>query len=169
MRQIITQVIGAIAYILLGASYYKKEKSQILFIQIFSYIAFSIHYYLLGGITGTVCNIIGLLMMIIIYVYDQNKGNNKKILIAIMIPVLILIALLSWQNFYSIFPILSSTIMLIAFLREDSNDIRAMGVVSNLSWTIYGIVLKSPVTIFFEVLILFASIIAFLKNDKKQE
>lgn len=169
MKEIITQLIGAIAYILLGISYYKKEKLQILYIQIFSYIAFSIHYFLLSGMTGAVCNIIGMIMLIIIYVYEQKKGKNKKILITIMIPVLILIALLSWQNFYSIFPILSSTISLISFLSKNTNDIRAMGVVSNLSWTIYGIILRSKITIICETIILIVSIIAFLKNDKKHK
>lgn len=168
MKEIITQLIGAIAFILLGISYYKKEKLQILYIQIFSYIAFTIHYYLLNGITGAICNLISMIMLIIIYVYEQKNGKNKKVLIAIMIPVLVLIALLSWQNVYSFFPILSSTIVLISFLRENSNDIRGIGVVSNLSWTIYGIILKSKITIICETIILIVSIIAFLKNDKKQ-
>ena len=166
MNTIITQGIGAIAFILLGLSYYKKEKKEILYMQIFSSIAFSIHYFLLNGITGAVCNLISMLMMVIIYIYDQTKRNNKKILILIMIPVLILIALLSWENVFSIFPIISSTLMLIAFLHDKPNDIRAMGVVSNLSWTIYGIMLRSYITIAFETIILLASIVALLKNDK---
>ena len=169
MNQYIIQGIGAIAYILLGISYYRKEKRQMLLTQIFSLLAFSIHYYLLNGITGAVCNIISMVMMTIIYFYDKNEKNNKKILVMIMIPVLIIIALLSWENASSFLPILSSTIMLIAFLLENPNDIRIISVVSNLSWAIYGFIHKSYIAMLFETIILGVSIGAVFKNDKKQE
>ena len=64
MRDIIIQAIGAVGYSLLALSYFKKVKKQILLMQIFAYIFFVIHYYLLNGITGAVCNSIGLFALI---------------------------------------------------------------------------------------------------------
>lgn len=81
MNNLITQLIGAIAYVILAFSYFKKNKKDILFIQIFSTIAFAIHYYLLGGITTIACNLISLLIIIIIYFFEKHNGKNKKVLI----------------------------------------------------------------------------------------
>ena len=65
---LIVQGIGAIGYTLLSLSYYKKEKKQILFLQIFAYIFFALHYYLLNGITGTICNLIGLFALVTMFI-----------------------------------------------------------------------------------------------------
>ena len=76
MNMFLIQFIGAIGYGLLGYSYFKKEKKQILYIQIISYIFFTIHYYLLNGITGAVCNFIGLFALLSIYLCDKYKYKN---------------------------------------------------------------------------------------------
>ena len=73
LNQLIIQGVGAIGYTLLALSYFKEEKSKILFMQIISYIFFVIHYYLLNGITGAICNFIGLFALVIIYLFDKYK------------------------------------------------------------------------------------------------
>ena len=74
---LITQFIGAIGYTSLALSYFKKKKKDILFIEIIAYIFFTLHYYLLNGITGTICNFIGLLALVTIYFFDKYKLSNK--------------------------------------------------------------------------------------------
>ena len=44
MNDIIVQGIGALAYIVLVASYFRKQKSQILSMQIIALILYTIHY-----------------------------------------------------------------------------------------------------------------------------
>ena len=77
LEMIAIQGIGAIGYISLALSYFKKEKSEILFIQIISYIFFVMHYYLLNGITGAICNLIGLFALVTIYLFEKYKLKNK--------------------------------------------------------------------------------------------
>lgn len=169
MKNLIIQIIGGLAYILLSASYYKKNKLQILFMQIVASLAFALHYYLLSGITGAICNIISMIMMIIIYLCEKSGIEKKAVLIAILIPVLILIAAFSWENIYSIFPIFSSIIMLIAFLLKDENNIRLTGIISNFSWTIYGIFHMSYSTIIFEAITLVATCVSLCTVKFKKE
>ena len=66
MNDLIIQLIGIIAYAILAFSYFRKSKKEILFIQMFSTIAFALHYYFLRGFTATICNLISLLIIIII-------------------------------------------------------------------------------------------------------
>ena len=77
IKFLIIQFIGLIGYVLLSYSYFKKKKKDILLIQIFSYIMFILHYQFLGAITGSVCNLLGLLSFLIIYLFDVLKKNKK--------------------------------------------------------------------------------------------
>lgn len=164
MNDLIIQLLGVIAYIILAFSYFKKKKKDILFIQIFSTIAFAIHYYLLGGITATVCNLISLLIIIIIYFFEKKNSENKKILVLSTIPLLVLSALFTYENIFSILPIIASSIVLISFIISDENKIRIAGIISALCWIIYAIIYKSYAGIVFELFSAVSTSIAFLKN-----
>ena len=164
MNNLIIQLIGVIAYAILAFSYFKKKKKDILFIQIFSTIAFAIHYYLLGGVTATVCNLISLLIIIIIYIFEKNNRNSKKILVLSTIPLLVLIALFTYKNIFSIFPIIASSIVLISFIISNEDVIRISGIISALCWIIYAIIYKSYAGIIFEAFSMFSTSIAFVKN-----
>ena len=91
MDFIIIQIIGGIAYTFLSLSYFRKEKKQILFMQILAYVFFTIHYYMLSGITGATCNLLGLIALIIIYLFEKYNVKNKKVLTLSMIPFVIII------------------------------------------------------------------------------
>ena len=73
MKFLLIQAVGAVAFALLSFSYFKKEKKDILVIQILATIAFSIHYYFLSGLTGTICNILSLISLIIIYLFEKHN------------------------------------------------------------------------------------------------
>ena len=167
MNFIITQIIGAIAYLALSISYFKKEKSKILSMQIIAYVLFTIHYYMLSGITGATCNFLGLIALIIIYLFDKYEVKNKKYLIIGMIPFVVLIALITFKDIYSIFPIIASVIVIISFISDSERVIRTTGVISALCWLIYAVVYKSYVSIVFEIITLLFVFFAFLKNDGK--
>ena len=166
MEGIITQIIGLFGYSILAGSYFKKEKRKILFMQIIAYVLFTIHYYMLNGITGAVCNLLGLIALIIIYTFDKYKMKNKNIVTICMIPFVVIIALITYQNIYSLFPIIASVIVIISFLLDNENVIRIIGIVSATCWLLYAIVYKSYVAIVFEVITFVFVFIAFLKNKK---
>ena len=165
MNMFLIQLIGAVGYFDLALSYYKKNKKEILYIQIFAYIFFTIHYYLLGAVTGTVCNLLCLLAIIIIYIFNkENKLENVRTLVIGIIPFMVLISFLSYQNIFSIFPIIASVISLFSFINCEENTIRFIGIISGVCWLVYAILYKSYVAIIFEILIVVSTIYAFIKN-----
>ena len=166
LKFILIQLIGAIGYGTIAYSYYKENKKDILFIQIISYIFFTVHYYLLGGYTGSICNLLGLVSFILIYLFDKYK-KNKKLLAVCLIPLLVIISLITFENIYSIFPIFASCISIIAFLTNNENEIRRIGIVSAICWFIYALVYKSYIALVFEILLIISTIIAFKKNKSK--
>lgn len=169
INTLLIQGIGAIGYGTLALSYYKEKKEQILFMQIIAYIFFTVHYYLLNGITGAICNLIGLVALIAIYVFEKyNLGNKLFISITCMLAVFI-INIITFQNFFSIFPIIASIIVIISFLDNNEKNIRIIGVIAAVCWLIYAIAYKSYVAIVFEVLTLVGVFIALLKNNNNKK
>ena len=164
---VIVQIIGAIGYAVLSLSYYKKEKKQILFLQIIAYFMFAIHYFLLSGITGAVCNVLGLFALIIIYAFEKHKGKVRNIITLFVIFFLIAVNIATFQNIYSIFPLISSVIVIISFLSNNENDIRKIGIVAAICWLTYAIVYKSYISIAFETVTFISTVIAYIKNNKK--
>ena len=167
INMIITQFIGAIGYGTLALSYFKKNKKEILFMEIIAYIFFTIHYYLLNGITGAICNLIGLFALISIYLFDKYKLKNKYLVSIFFVIILLIINIMNFQNIYSIFPMIASTIVIISFLSNDENKIRIVGVISAICWLIYAIVYKSYIAIIFEVITLINVFLALFRNIKK--
>ena len=163
---LIVQTIGAIGYTTLALSYFKKEKKKILFMQIIAYIFFSIHYYLLNGITGAICNLIGLAALIIIYSFEKYKIDNKVLISILLMVFMFIVNIITFQNFFSIFPMIASIIVIISFLEDDENIIRGIGVIAAVCWLIYAIAYKSYIAIIFEVVTLINVCIAFIKNKK---
>lgn len=166
MNYIIAQIVGAVAYSLLGISFYKKNKKEILFLQLFSYLGFIIHYYLLDAKTGAVCNALGFVALILLYLFSDDQ-KKKTILVILLIPILFLMSYFSYQNIFSIFPVIACLVTFISFLSKNENIIRFIGIVSAVLWLVYAVIIKSYVAIIFEVLLVIATIIAFIKNKKR--
>ena len=126
MKFIISQILGAIGYSLLAYSFFKKEKKQILYIQILAYIGFTTHYILLNALTGTICNIIGFIALILIYIFS-NDEKKKRILVLILIVLLILMSILSYENIFSLFPVMACLVTFASFLYKESKASSALG------------------------------------------
>ena len=165
MKFMIAQILGAIGYSLLAYSYFKKNKKEILFIQILAYIGFTTHYFLLDAKSGTICNILGFISLILIYFFSKND-KKKKILVLTLIPLLIAMSYFSYENIFSLFPVFACLITFISFLSKDENIIRFIGIVSASCWLVYAIIYMSYSAIIFEIIIIISTVIAYNKNKK---
>ena len=165
MKFIISQILGAVGYSLLAYSFFKKKKKEILYIQIMAYIGFTTRYALLGALTGTICNVIGFIALILIYFLSDDE-EKKKTLVLILIPLLVVMAFLSYENIFSLFPVVACLITFNSFLSKDENKIRFIGIISAALWLIYAIIYKSYSAIIFEVITVISTTIAYIKNRK---
>ena len=165
MKEIIVQLIGALGFIFLMWSYYKKKKIQILFMQILSSIIFTIHYYMLSGITGAICSFINIIVMMLIYWFEKMK-KRKIFLILILIPFFIAVSLISWENIFSIFPILATILASVSFLCNKETTIRIIGIINCICWIIYGFIYVSYSGIIFNSITVVTTTIALIKNRK---
>ena len=134
---------------------------------IVAYVMFTIHYYLLSGITGAICNAIGLLALLAIYIIEKQNWKNKNLVAFVFIFIICIINIATFQNVFSIFPMIASIIVIVSFLMDNENYIRVIGLISAVCWLIYAIVYKSYISIGFEVFTIIGTLIALAKNTKK--
>jgi hypothetical protein len=165
MNYILSQIIGAAGYLLLAYSFFKEKKKQILYIQILAYLCFTIHYFLIDAITGTICNIIGGLALVLIYFFS-NDEKKKKVLVLSLIILVMAMAVLSYENIYSIFPVLACLVTFSSFLSKKEDVIRFIGIVSAFFWLIYELAHGSYIAIAFEVITVISTTVAYKKNKK---
>ncbi len=168
-RFILIQIIGAIGYALLSISFYRKDKRQILFMQIIANTFFTVHYSLLSGVAGAISNVLGLITYIVIYIMDKYKLKKSKNIFALFMIIFLLIAvILAYDSFYSILPFIAFSVAIISFLTGDEDKIRKLGIVVAVCWLIYAIVYVSYAAIIFEVVTLIATAVSLIKNPKKK-
>ena len=166
---ILIQAIGGIGYAMLSFSYFKKNKISILLTQIIAYIMFTIHYYMLNGVTGVICNITGGAALIIIYLLEKYKVNKKNVLIVCLALIIGVISMLTYQNIYSVFPTVAAMSVILSFISNSENEIRAVGFISAVCWLVYAIIYKSYISIVFEAVTLVFVAVATIKNYKNNK
>ena len=119
---------------------------------------------MLSGITGAICNAIGLIALVSIYLFEKYSWKNKNLVALGIVLLLLMINILEFQNIYSIFPMIASIIVILSFLMDSEDYIRGIGLIAAVCWLIYAIVYKSYISIVFEILTLIGTFIAFVKN-----
>ena len=73
------QLIGVLAFAVLVLSFYKKNANAIIAYQIVSNFAYTVHYFLLGALSGAYISFIGIFRNIAII----RVKKHKKILVGI--------------------------------------------------------------------------------------
>ena len=110
---------------------------------------------------------IGLLALLAISIIEKQNWKNKNLVAFVFIFIICIINIATFQNVFSIFPMIASIIVIVSFLMDNENYIRVIGLISAVCWLIYAIVYKSYISIGFEVFTIIGTLIALAKNTKK--
>ena len=106
MKFIIAQTFGVIALILTVISIQFKTKEKIVMCSVLANIVVAIQFFLLVAITGGVISIINAIRCIVFYIYKKKDLKPSIITLIIFEIVAIISGCISWQNIWSLIPIL---------------------------------------------------------------
>ena len=106
----------------------------------------------------------GLIAVILLYFFSDNK-KNKKLLVIGLIAILIIMSFVTYENIFSLFPITASIITFYSFLNKDKNMIRLAGIIAAALWVVYAIIIKSYTAIIFESITVITTTIAYFKKN----
>jgi len=158
------QLIGILGFCIVVLSFYKKETTTILMYQITSNFVYAVHYFLLGGLSGAFCCVIGMIRNVTLI-----KCDNKKIILPIFITIYSLITLLFYEGIYSLLPMMANLSYLIGMSYKNKKVLLKGALVSSSCWIIYAIFVSSYVSIVTESILLISNTIQLIRMINKQK
>lgn len=159
------QLIGLLAFCILVLSFYKKKESMILTYQITANFAYSVHYFLLGGIAGALTSFIGIFRNILFI----KLKSNKVILGFIFILLYLIFTIIFYEDFYSIFPMIANSSYLISMIKGSRKSLLIGGILNSSFWLLYSVFVNSYAGMITESIIIISNSIHLIKikNSKR--
>ena len=164
---VVSQIIGIVGFIFLGISNLTKTRKKIILFQILSCFTFSIHYFLINALTASILNLIGVFRGIMFY--NKKQENNKyKLYFIGYILLYLVVGIITYNNFFSIFPIVAYILYTISVFNEKEINMKIINLTISFMWIVYDISYMSYGGIISDILMIFTGIIGIviLKRNK---
>jgi len=155
------QLIGLLGFCILVLSFYKRETVKILTYQITSNFAYTVHYFLLGGLSGAFCSLIGIIRNIVLI-----KLKNSKLIIPIFILLYLIVTILFFEGIYSLFPMIANSTYLIMITYKEKRKLLIGAIISSVLWILYSAFVSSYVSIITESILLISNTVQLIKIKK---
>ena len=156
------QFLGFIYALFLIISNFGKTAKKILLIQTMAFFFKSIHYYLLGGVSGFLTSLVSMIRNLLF-----SKKACNLIWTIIFITIFIGIAVISYKGVYTLFPVLATIIYTIIINYEKPKYLRVGMLITSMSWLLYNIYVESWAGTVIQIILLISNITAIIKLDKK--
>lgn len=166
MLFILAQICGIIALIVTVIAVQFKTKEQIVMCSILANLVVSIQFLLLNAITGAVISIINTIRCIIFYYYKKKDRKPSLIVLLIFEVIAVVSGIISWQNLWSIIPIIVTVVYTYGLWQDNVKVIRITTGVAGFGWAIYDIIVMAYVGAIQETSQLISAIIALVRNRK---
>lgn len=166
MLFILAQICGIIALILTVIAVQFKTKEKIVMCSVFANIVVAIQFFLLNAITGAVVSIINTIRCIIFYYYKKKDMKPSLIILLIFEIIAVVSGIMSWQNIWSIIPIIVTVIYTYGLWQDNVKVIRITTGIAGFGWAIYDIIVMAYVGAVQETSQLISAIIALARNRK---
>lgn len=145
MLFILAQICGIIALILTVISVQFKTKEKIVMCSVFANIVVAIQFFLLNAVTGAIVSIINTIRCIIFYYYKKKNMKPSTIVLFVFEIIAIVSGIISWQNTWSIIPIIVTLVYTYGLWQDNVKVIRITTGVAGFGWTIYDIIVMAYV------------------------
>ena len=159
---ILSQIFETIALVILIYSFQKNEKDELLKLQVFSSLFFSIQYIFLNAITGCLMNFMTLIRNMIF-----RKSKNIKYLIIVII-LMILLSIISYNGPISLLPTIAVILYSIAIWQNNLTITRIVEVISCTLFIIYNIKFYAITGLISTIIELLSALIAIFRFDLKK-
>ncbi|GHU75622.1 hypothetical protein AGMMS49992_19980 [Clostridia bacterium] len=163
MRLIIAQAVGFVGMALVFIAFQQNDRKKILLVQSVAAVTFVIHFMMLGGYTGAMMNAVEIARNLIFRKNLSPKG--KTISRWTFIALFAALGLMTWQNVFSLMPILAMGLSTYVFGMDKEKMIRRLSLPVSLLWLTYNVVTRSIPTVATEVFNITSVVIAMWRFD----
>ena len=168
MLNILAQIAGGIVLILTVISVQFKTKEKILVFQIIANIFVAIQYFLLNALTGGVVAIINTIRCVIFYYYKKKDKKPSILFLSIFIIVAIISGILTWQNEYSIIPIIAAIVFTYGLWQDNVKITKICTAITSGNWIVYNLIVGAYVGAIQSIAECISAIIAIFRYKKER-
>ena len=166
---IISQILVAIAYIILGIGLRKEKRIQILsFSSIYQFLLM-VSYILLSGIMGIISCMISLSRNILFIFNEKNKKDNSKAILILFGIIAIVLTIIFYKEPIDIFPCILTLVGIYSYWNKNTKVTRLGNIIISTCWIIYSIHYKSWFLVICESYLIINTFIGLLKYDIKNK
>ncbi len=160
---IIGQIVGAMAIVFGFLSFQMNSAKKILTMQLVVTVLFSIHYLLIGALSGFALNLVGIVRNIVYYNLN-SKNKSSKVIPIFFAAVMAIAGFISWQGFFSLFMIAGLVINSVCMSFSNSKNIKRSILVSSPMVIVYNVAFFSIGGIIYESVVIASSIVGLVKE-----
>lgn len=160
----VANIVGGVGMLVLLLCYQYNDIRKVLLTKFSADCLWSVHYFLIGGYSAMIVNIICAIREII-YIFDK-KPKRRKIWLAIFLIVGWIISYFRWTGIVSILPTMVFTIAAYSFWQTNVNVTRCLAIVTACTMFTYDIFAKSYIGMVSESLTVVSVILALVKDAR---
>ena len=162
---IIGQVMGVVAILLGILSYQMHTQKRLLVVQIATTVVFSLHYLMIGAISGMALNVVCSIRNIA-YFWRNQKQKQDKLLPIVFTVILGIVGVLTWEAWYSVFVFVGLVINTLCMSFSDPQKVRASILVTSPMVIVYDVFALSIGGIVYESVVIVSSLVGLLRFHK---
>lgn len=174
IQYIISQIFTIISYIFLGATYYAKNRKNVLILNCIEHCSYMMAYILLDAWSGLAMSMVALIRNILFIADEKKNGQGKKTskadinILIITYMICILLAIITYEEFLSLLPVISTMLYTFAVCQKDIKVYKLLGIPIEILWVAYNIYIKSLFGIILETVMLCVCTIGYIREIKKK-
>ena len=162
LKFIVIQAVGLIAAGIYSLSYQFKDNKTLFRIQFASFICFSLHFILLGAVTGAVSNLINLVRSY--FLGSNNEKLHSKWACAFICLLLVLACIFTWDGPISLLPVIANGAVTIGGFLNSEKKLRLIMIFINAPcWITHDVIVGSWSGALDETIVLIAVIISIFR------
>ncbi len=170
MNFILSQIMGAIALLLMIISYFDKNKIRFFFIQLIANIFYGLSFIFSNAMVAGINSLISIVRVLLLYIYNRKDKKPPLIFILIFSIIYITVGIIFIKDYYDIITIITPILFTVAMWMKDMQIIRYFLIIPNTLLIFYSLinqVYTSALLSLLEVIILIIAIIKYKYFNKK--
>ena len=132
-------------------------------------IVVAIQYFLLNALTGAIISILNTIRCLVFYFYKKKDMKPSLIVLIIFEVIAVISGIVSWQDMWSLIPIIVTVIYTYGLWQDNVKVIRITTGIVGAGWAIYNVVVKAFVGALQEIAQLISAIISFYRGKKEKQ
>ena len=162
---ILAQLVGVVGIAFSLLSFQFSKRKHIMLFQMLASLSFSTQLFMVGAVTGGCLDLISFVRTLIFANNSKGWAKSKGWLYGFL-AVMLATGALTWENGWSILPILGSMLSTVAFWMTKEKHIRLVSLTVGPCWMVYNIVKGAYSGALNEVLAMASIVIGLLRHDR---